>query len=533
MQKINKTNIIIVVLFGLGIILRLWNLGSLPRGFFRDEAALGYNAFSIWTSGKDEFGATLPLVFRSFEVFFLPLYVYITAPLVGFFGLSEFSSRLLSSLSGIASLFFVYLIGKKIWDKKTGIFALLVLAVSPWHIFYSRGAFEGNLALTLFTSGFYFWLNFLNDKSRKSFFVSTLLFSLSMYSYQSERLVVPLFALLTLSLVGKDLWKVKQKLIFPALLIVVLLIPLIFLSFKAGGYHRAFGVSFFSKDEAPPGWIEGYGENFFVNNKIYLRGKQLLSLYASYYSPKNIFFEGDFDKQRSIENNSVFYGFLLSFLIAGFATIIKKPKLPEKLILVWLFLGPLPASITADPFHTYRSLLTYMPLTIIIGRGIYIVYKKLNIRWKYIYLAGLTLGVVLNLYFFWYNYSILSQVTRAANWDYGYKELVAYINQLPGKGKVIVDDPFTEGYIQFLFFGKVHPTTYHDEIAKLGSLDYYYKDPSEIRPNKIGNLEFRKIDWPKERGDKGVILVFAKELLPESEYKGDPKVELLRKIKYP
>jgi len=151
--------------------LRLWNLGSLPRGFFRDEAALGYNAFSIWTSGKDEFGATLPLVFRSFEVFFLPLYVYITAPLVGFFGLSEFSSRLLSSLSGIASLFFVYLIGKKIWDKKTGIFALLVLAVSPWHIFYSRGAFEGNLALTLFTSGFYFWLNFLNDKSRKSFFV--------------------------------------------------------------------------------------------------------------------------------------------------------------------------------------------------------------------------------------------------------------------------------------------------------------------------------------------------------------------------
>ncbi len=574
MTKINK--IIFLFLLGLGVTLRLWHLGVLPWAFFRDEAALGYNAYSIWTSGKDEFGVTLPLVFRSFEVFFLPLYVYISTPVVGFLGLSEFSSRFLSSLSGIAALFFVYLIGKKIWNNKVGIFTLLVLVISPWHIFYSRGAFEGNLALTLFTGGFYFWICFLKGKLSKHFYppsrkilsevegmraksislrrdsppdeargedtaslsswelhISLLLFSLSMYSYQAERLVVPLFALITISLVGKDLWKIRQKLIFPSIAIILVLIPLLFISFKAGGYHRAFGVSFFSKDEAPPGWIEGYGANFFVNNKMFLRGKQLLSLYTSYYSPRNLFFEGDFDKQRSVENNSVFYGFLLPFLIIGLASLLKKPKIEEKLLLTWMLLGPLPAAFTSDPFHTYRSLLFYMPITIIIGSGMYIVYKKLNVKWKYLYFAGITLAVIFNLTFFWYNYSILSQVTRAPYWDYGYKELVTYINQLKGDRKVIVDDAFTESYIQFLFFGKVNPETYQDEVAKLRSLAYYYKDPTEIRPNKIGNLEFRKIDWPKERGEKGTVFVFAKEQLPESEYKSDPKVELLKKIKYP
>ncbi|OGM04443.1 hypothetical protein A2715_05055 [Candidatus Woesebacteria bacterium RIFCSPHIGHO2_01_FULL_39_32] len=535
MTRINKISFVFVFLFGLGTILRVWNLGGLPWGFFRDEAALGYNAYSIWLTGKDEFGISFPLVFRSFEVFFLPLYVYLSAPIVGVFGLNDFTSRFLSSVSGIVALYFIYLIGKKIWNKETGIFTLFVLVISPWHIFYSRGAFEGNLALTLFTAGFYFWISFLKEKTGNNFFISTLLFTLSMYSYQAERLVVPLFALISVSLVAKDLWRVKQKLIFPSILTLFLLIPLLFISFKAGGYHRVFGVSVFSKEGAPPGWIEGNNASFFVNNNVYLRGKQILSLYASYFSPRNLFFEGDFDKQRSVENYSVFYSFFLPFLVIGLFSLTKKSKIEEKLILTWMFLGPLPASFTADPFHTYRSLMFYMPLTIIIGRGFYVFFQDVKklFFWRNLFLIGLVSVSVLNLLLFLYNYTILTQVTRASYWDYGYRQLVTYINSLDIRGQVVVDDPSTEAYIHFLFFGKVEPISYHQEVTNLGPLDYYYTNPAEIRPNKIGNIEFRKIDWPKERGDSGNIFVFAKGLLPESEYVTDPKVELLTKIKYP
>src|SRR3990172_3601983 len=105
---------ILILILVLGAVLRLLYLGSIPSRFFPDEAAIGYNAYSIWATGADEFGMKFPLVFRSFEVFFLPLYIYLSAPLVGLLGLTESSVRFLSSLSGILAIYFAYLIAKEI-----------------------------------------------------------------------------------------------------------------------------------------------------------------------------------------------------------------------------------------------------------------------------------------------------------------------------------------------------------------------------------------------------------------------------------
>jgi 4-amino-4-deoxy-L-arabinose transferase-like glycosyltransferase len=297
---------VLILILLLGAILRLVCLGSIPMGFFRDEAAIGYNAYSIAKTGMDEFGVKFPLVFRSFEVFFLPLYIYLLVPIIKVLGLTVFSTRFLSAVSGVAAIYLVYLIAKEIWNEKAGIISAFILAISPWHIFYSRGTFEGNLALTLFTLGFYYWVIFLKKKKVLYFLISTLGFALSMYSYQAERIVVPLFALAAVLLGFRFLWRVKDK-ILPSLVIVgIILIPLFSLSFKAGGYHRAFGVSVFSQEETPPGWIEDRGGSFLINNTLYLRFREITSLYLSYFSPRNLFIEGDYDRERSVENFSVF-----------------------------------------------------------------------------------------------------------------------------------------------------------------------------------------------------------------------------------
>ena len=138
-----KRILIIIVVFG--AVLRIAWLGTIPSGFFRDEAAISYNAYSIWQTGMDEFGVRFPLVFRSFEVFFLPLYIYLSAPIVGLLGLSVFSSRFLSAISGTFAIYFAYGVAKQIWNEKVGLWGAFILAICPWHIFYSRGTFEGNL----------------------------------------------------------------------------------------------------------------------------------------------------------------------------------------------------------------------------------------------------------------------------------------------------------------------------------------------------------------------------------------------------
>lgn len=523
-----------MVLLLAGAALRLFNLGNFPGGLFRDEAALGYNGYSVLRTGMDEYGVLFPLVFRSFEVFFLPAYVYLSAPLIGIFGLSEFSARLLSAVSGIVGLSLIWFIAREIWeDKKAAVFSVLVLAISPWHIFYSRGAFEGNLALTFFCAGFLFWLKFIKNTKSRQFFLSGFFFLLSMYSYQAERLVAPLFLLFALFFSRNLLWRLKKQLILPAIILLLFSLPLLSLSLKPGGYHRAAGVTVFSQDEYPAGWIIGEKQNFLVNNGVYLRARQFAALYFSYFSPRNLFFEGDYDKQRSVENFSVFYGWMGIFIILGAWYLWKRLDINGGLLFIWLLLGPVPAAFTGDPFHTYRSLLFYLPLSLLAGFGIAGTIAALK-KYELPAITALILLSVGSLGLFAFSYFGLNQTTRAGYWDYGYREVVEYTKSLPEKTRIIVDDPKTEAYVHFLFFGKIDPEIYHKEVAKLNPpRDYYYTDNRKIRPDRLGNIEFRHVDWPTERGDKGTVFIMAAERLPESEFISDPKIELLREIYYP
>ena len=76
----------------LTFVTRFYRLGSVPAGLYLDEAAQGYNAYSILATGKDEFGKAFPAAFRSFADFKTPVYIYLIAPLIPLFGLTAFSS---------------------------------------------------------------------------------------------------------------------------------------------------------------------------------------------------------------------------------------------------------------------------------------------------------------------------------------------------------------------------------------------------------------------------------------------------------
>ena len=140
--------LIIIILFA-GAILRMIWLDKSPGSVNWDEAALGYNAYSLWKTGADEYGTKWPLSLRSFDDYKPPLYAYLTAPIVGIFGLGEVTTRLLSAVAGVVSIGLVYLITKKLVGEKQGLVAAGLMAIEPWAIFYSRGAWEANLSLTL------------------------------------------------------------------------------------------------------------------------------------------------------------------------------------------------------------------------------------------------------------------------------------------------------------------------------------------------------------------------------------------------
>ncbi|KKQ97141.1 MAG: hypothetical protein UT23_C0017G0002 [Candidatus Woesebacteria bacterium GW2011_GWA1_39_12] len=103
---INTTTILLFILF-LAAFLRLWKLGTIPPHLTSDEVALGYNAYSILKTGKDFWGESLPIVFKSFGDYTPGLYVYLAAPFIGVMGLNELSVRLPNAIFGVIIVYFV------------------------------------------------------------------------------------------------------------------------------------------------------------------------------------------------------------------------------------------------------------------------------------------------------------------------------------------------------------------------------------------------------------------------------------------
>ena len=107
----------ILIIDTIGLILRLIFINQLPPSLNWDEVSHGYNAYSILKTGHDEWGTFMPLIFRCFGDFKLPMYIYTSVIPILFLGLNQLSIRLVSILSGTISIFLIYLILSKLFSK--------------------------------------------------------------------------------------------------------------------------------------------------------------------------------------------------------------------------------------------------------------------------------------------------------------------------------------------------------------------------------------------------------------------------------
>ena len=88
-MNVTKPKIILVVIIIIAAFLRFYQLGNNPSSLTWDEAAWGYNAYSLGIDGKDEFGRFLPLDYlESFGDFKPPLYAYLDIIPIKIFGLN-------------------------------------------------------------------------------------------------------------------------------------------------------------------------------------------------------------------------------------------------------------------------------------------------------------------------------------------------------------------------------------------------------------------------------------------------------------
>ena len=192
----------------LAAFLRLYSINTVPVSLYWDEAAITYNAYSIAMTGKDEFGSSLPLLFQSFNDYKMPGNIYLTAFMVNVFGLNEFSARAASAFLGIATVLVTFFLVKTLLSQsrmaeKIALLTSFMLAISPWHVQFSRTGFEANSGVFFIVLGSWLFLRSISFKHSLSFIVASISFALSFSFYRRIFLFVPFLMVILFSLYGK------------------------------------------------------------------------------------------------------------------------------------------------------------------------------------------------------------------------------------------------------------------------------------------------------------------------------------------
>ena len=139
--------------------------------------------------------------------------------------ISEILTRLPSVFFGVGTVFATYLIGKKLFDNKTGIIAATLIATSPLHIYYSQEARMYMLAAALASLSVYFFISLLNKESFWLWLGFILSTTLMLYSDYLPYLMLPIYAIYLL-INRKRIISPTLKTFIPAfILIFILIIP--------------------------------------------------------------------------------------------------------------------------------------------------------------------------------------------------------------------------------------------------------------------------------------------------------------------
>ena len=473
--------ILICLLF---LLTRLYKINEIPPSVYWDEVSIGYNAFSLAQDGKDEWGKFLPIHFRAFGEFKLPVYIYSVVPFVKLFGLNAFSVRFPAVLFSLGAIIITYLLTKKIFaDEKIALFSAFFLTISPWFFIFSRTCYEATAGLMFYILGIYLFLN--NTINKWYIFFSIVSFILSVYSYNSFRVLVPLTIPVLLTIELNNLKK-KDKIlpiILSFILLILSIIPIYRLYLYDSGASRL--------------QVVGSPSSTFLKN------------YLSHLNLSFLFISGDKNLRSQQANFGQLYLLDVFLLPLGFLYMISKRGKLNYLILYLLLIAPIPAAITKESPHALRVIALVPILSIISAIGLINIKRDLPV--KNLIIGGI---VLISLAFFanyFNNFLGVYPTQSSAEWQYGYKKIYTeYAKQFSEYDQVIISDEYAQPYIFALFYLKYDSNKFRKTVVR-NSIDQWsfslVSNFDKFKFGKIKNLVNKDIK-------NALIFVSEKEKLP-------------------
>lgn len=478
---LNRIIIVLVVFYIFSWSLFTFRITDVPPGINGDEAAIGYNAALVARTGFDQSGRFLPLFVSAFDLtdWKQPITFYSTVLAFKIFGPSYFLLRAVSVVFILISSFIIFLLLKQILGLTYGFLGLLLFITIPSVMIQAHLGLE-NIAPVVFIS---LWL-FMMAKYYKSLNIKFLIFGaiflgVSLFSYPGMRLIMPVYALISLLLI-LFLQKNAKRSLQPILyfILVLSIFPALMLSVK----------------NIYPGAILAYNRPHMVSSY-----QEFFLPIISSFDLSFLFLKGDSTPYHSTGKHGVFLLASLPLLVLGLYRIALKRNPFFYLILSGFFLTPVLLGLVGSIYRGSR-ILAFLPFyAIIVTLGLSVILefkKKILTKLGLVFIAAL---MFLNYFDFvsdyWYEYPKRVESEFARPIHTAFKNLYDESNKL-NLTPLMQKGLEGQNTIAFKFFEEIY---FQSRLQRWGTKDLpknsiILADLAGIKERGLDERDFKKLE---------------------------------------
>ena len=534
----------------LGLTFRVWELGTLPPSPDPDELSIGYNAWSILETGRDEFGTPYPTAFRAFGEYKRPAFIYAAVPSIALFGPTTWAIRLPGAIAGTLTIPVLYALAVSLFGNRgIGVLAATGLAFSPWHLQFSRGAREAafiTLAVTLLALCLTRATMLILGTSTTGVLPrrvhvwaagAALAMLLAMYSYPGGVVFTPL-------MVGASAWILRSHLRRTALswgiaiaIVGVGAFPLArqLLDGRVGArFAQASLLNDVDLQKLATKRIERdvqWGIPWILDHPYALAARRAVDAYAGHFNPTYLFTRGDDQPRHHGTDTGQLYLWDAPLILAGLVILARRRTHPAyQFTGLWLLIGPVPASLATEAPHAVRSIVMLPAWYLAGGIGAVAIWNRLRTGKRVVSsliasptitsqvpawrrrVAPVIAGVYLSLlvptvtYYAWATTRYYS-LEYAPYWLDGTLEAFAYAQSRVDDGtfrRVVIPSHTQAIYLYALWETRYAPSRYlrHGGTGQL--------DRATVAPLRFDPFEQRVVSWPDEPGSTDTLYAFLK-----------------------
>lgn len=469
----SRTRIAVAFIIVFGFLIRTYRVTSVPPSLSWDEVSIGYNAYSILKTGRDEHGRFLPFdTFVAYGDYKPPLPIYLTVPFVAIFGLTELAVRFPSVIAGTLAVLLTYILVQEFNKPKLALLSAMLLAISPWHIQLSRAGWEANIALTILLFGI--WLVLRVRASPQLLVICWVPFVLAMYTYNSARYVAPLLAVLFLFWIREKMVIYTRHAAVGVVIALLLFAPLIPHMVSPAARLRFTEVNIFSdlsiiqtanarvgRDSL--GWAK-----ILDNRRVGYAYSYLLHFF-DHFEPGFLFIRGDGNPKFSLQDVGQLYLIEAPLLVYGLVRLAIANTPLFWTLLLWMLFAIAPAALARETPHALRIENSLPVWQIVIAYGIVSFIKK---RWVFIVYCLLFIA---SFFYFAHNYFNHYAREFSGEWQYGYREAIwAIARRKDAYDRVVVTEGLGRPYMYALFYEKTDPRTLWETKDSLFDASGFY-----------------------------------------------------------